>query len=264
MKKKNLRPAIIVDLLAIAVCLILLFWTVEEKETTQAVASSAEETSVEESTSEEASSEEASVEEASSEEASVEEASSEVEASTEETVEINEKIRDVEFVTPVEDGVDLYLEPVDDEASLADEKLSLGDHFKFLGFEKDADGKELGWAKIDFDGAERYVKSMLLDVFEEPASSEEASTEEATSEEATVEESPVIDYVVSHATDLNVRAEASTAAESYELVDNGAKFNYVEEDGDWTKVEYADADNGYAYIYSSYLDFFEADGTQVK
>ena len=88
-----------------------------------------------------------------------------------------------------------------------------------------------GWAKVDYEGKEGYIKSEFLQTVESAAGAETIGTVTAT-------------------TNINVRASASETADRLGVLSGGDSADLIGTEGDWSKIKY----NGQiGYVKSEYV-----------
>lgn len=88
-----------------------------------------------------------------------------------------------------------------------------------------------GWAKVDYEGKEGYIKTEFLQLAESAAGTETIGTVTAT-------------------TNINVRASASETADRLGVLSGGDSAELVGTEGDWSKIKY----NGQiGYVKSEYV-----------
>lgn len=119
-------------------------------------------------------------------------------------------------------------------------KAAIGDEFKLL--EKIGNG----WSKIEYEGAEAYIKSEFLEDIE----TEEASAETSTSTETGQE--PQATGTVTVKENVRIRSGASENSEKIGVAYAGDKLEVVMKRADgWTEIKY----NGKsAYVKSDYVE----------
>ena len=93
-----------------------------------------------------------------------------------------------------------------------------------------------GWSKVIYDGKEAYIKSDYLEVVAVNTVEETADdTEEAVNTEST--QSKVTGTVTAR-TNVNVRNEPSTTADTIGKAEGGVSYKVLEDQGEWLKIEY--------------------------
>lgn len=124
-------------------------------------------------------------------------------------------------------------------------KAAIGDEFSLL------EEKGNGWSKIEYNGAEAYIKSEYLEASETQQAS--AETEDTQEDDSQSEETAVAATgTVTVKENVRIRSSASEDAEKIGTAYMGEKLDLIMKQADgWTKIKY----NGKtAYVKSDYVE----------
>ena len=107
-----------------------------------------------------------------------------------------------------------------------------------------------GWSRVEYNGADAYIKTEFLEEVSEPADSDSSSSSSSSQDETSKKERSAGD-TIKVKENVNIRSEANTDSEVLGKASAGDTFTLKEEKDGWCKVTYDGKD---AYIKSDYVE----------